>query len=392
MKKRSPAKVSRAAINRRGSLALVKKVSRAKVIRRNPQKLAIKRIIRQKRAIHRKLLLHPVTVLILLCAVVFVATWTFGTSADNYTVSATIQAAPLTEGAVITDPADGQTTTSSPTTVSGSCPTGSYVKLSDNNLFSGVDLCRVDNTFHITTSLFLGSNSLKAQDYNITDAPGPSTTGITVTYNQPIPPSPSPANPSTPAAPIISSSTEKVTDSQSNPLILQTDFQYNTSTTGTQFVWQLDVGGGTAPYIVTVDWGDGSSSTYTFTTDPIFTIAHTYTKIGYYPIKVASVDAAGQKRVLQLATVVRKPGSPVIVPPAATTQTPKPGIGHTSDLSLLNGVVNKFELTSKSWLWVAWPSLIIVSLMVVSFWLGERQEKKLLFRKVSHRPKPRKAH
>jgi hypothetical protein len=392
MKKRSPAKVSRAAIKRRGSSGLVKKVSHSRVIHRNPQKLAIKRIISQKRSIHKKLLLHPVTVLILLCAVVFVASWTLVTRADNYTVSATIQAPPLTEGAVITAPSNGQTITSSPTTVSGTCPTGSYVKLSDNGLFSGVDICRVDNTFHIVTSLFLGNNVLKAQDYNNTDVPGPATPGVTVTYTPPIPPAPSSSNPTTSTPPIISSNNEKVTDSQSNPLILQTDFQYNTSTTGTQFVWQLYVFGGTAPYTVTVDWGDGASSTYTFTTDPIFTIAHTYTKIGYYPIKVTAVDAAGQKRVLQLATVVRKPGSAVIVPPAATSQTPKPGTGHTSNLSLLNSVINRFEVTSKNWLWIAWPSLIIVSLMVISFWLGERQEKKLLVRKIGHSSRPRKAH
>ncbi len=372
------------------------KIITKRVIRRNPKKVALKRKIRKSRPVHKRVLLHPITVLLILCISVFVIDWTYRTVADNYSITATIQAPLITQGADITSVVDGQTLTSSPVTVVGNCPTGSYVKLSDNSLFSGVDVCRVDNTFHIQTSLFTGSNVLNAQDYNITDQPGPSTSNVTITYTPPAPPPPTPmptptSTPQNDQTVYGNNSSNSSTDT-SNPLILSSDFQYNTTTTGTLFTWQMDIQGGTPPYVVTVDWGDGTTSTYTFTEDPVFTITHQYAKVGYYPIKVTSKDATGQKRLIQLATIVRKKGAKSIIPPAASGSSNSNNGNSSSSTSGGNGSgkgsthplssITQFELSSKNWLWIAWPSLIVVTLMVISFWLGERQEKRVLYTKL----------
>jgi hypothetical protein len=51
--------------------------------------------------------------------------------------------------------------------------------------------------------------------------------------------------------------------------------------------------------------------------------------------------------------------------------------------------ITSFMQASKDWLFLIWPSLIVVILMIASFWLGERQELHIAFsmkrRKQYHR-------
>lgn len=121
-----------------------------KLTPQNSQKAAIRRKIRQNRPIHKRILLHPLTILVLLCITVFVGSLTYKSLADSYDVTAEVVAPILTQGAVITSPTDGQTLNTSPITVSGTCPNYAYVTLNDNNLFSGSAVC-VNGSFQIDT-------------------------------------------------------------------------------------------------------------------------------------------------------------------------------------------------------------------------------------------------
>jgi len=121
--------------------------------------------------------------------------WTYRAIAANYTVTALVPAPALTEGAVVTHPNDGDTFTNGSITVTGTCPSDSYVTLSRNNVFSGVAWCMSAHAFTITTDLFSGENVLQAQDYNVTDSPGPTTPAVTVTYKPIVKPTGSPSTP-----------------------------------------------------------------------------------------------------------------------------------------------------------------------------------------------------
>jgi hypothetical protein len=365
-----------------------------KVVRRNPQKLAIKRKIRQKRPIHKRVLLHPVTVLIVLCIAVFVATWTYRSLAASFDVTASVAAAPLTQGAVITSPSDGQTVSSSAMTVSGSCPDDSYVTITDNSLFMGSSVC-VNNIFQVATSLYVGTNSLTAQDYNADNDAGPSSPSVSVTYTVP-PPAPAPSNNSSsdtssqsPAAPAAAA-----TAATAPPLLLTTPVEYNTFSTQASFSWQVDLQGGVPPYVVTVNWGDGTTTTYTFDTDPVFTVTHTYATAGYYPIQIATRDAVGTKRTLQVATIIHRPGQTAAEAlsefsvSASTTGSPKTPSAKSPTVA---SSVTNFMQSSKDWLFLVWPSLLIVIMMIISFWLGERQELRIIFTLKRRRP-PRRVH
>jgi len=160
-----------------------KKKTPAKVI-------AIRKTIRARRPLHRHIALHPITVFALLCVGVLLVSFTLDVFAITYTITATVPAPSLTLPAVITSPADGFQTSTEALTVNGTCPDNSYVDLINNGSVAGTYIC-ASNTFQIALDLSSGDNQLQAQDYNVTNAPGPTSGTITVTYTPPSPP-PSP--------------------------------------------------------------------------------------------------------------------------------------------------------------------------------------------------------
>jgi hypothetical protein len=344
------------------------------------QKARIKTKIRQRRPLHKKLILHPVSVLLLLFVTVLLVQWTYSVVADSYDVSATVPASPLLIGATITSPTDAAVFSTQNSTVTGSCPDGSYVKLYDNNLFSGVDFCSAVGTFSIQISLYQGSNVLIAQDFNVTDQQGPATPGVTVTYTPPA----TPTSPATPPSPGSASSTGSSsgsasrntgtgstgssgsttgTNAQVPPLLIITDFHYKTFVLGSPFSWAISIKGGQPPYSPIIDWGDGSSFEVLKDAVSPLTIKHIYKSQGYYKIKVTVIDALKNSASIQLFALIRQPGSTGIITYGGVAQPP----GSSSALST-------FYDNSKVWLLAAWPALIILLLMATSFWLGERQE------------------
>ncbi len=287
---------------------------------------------------------------------VLIAGWTLRAAASDYSVTAKVPADPLTEGAVITDPADGFTTASSPITVTGTCPDSSYVKLIRNGVFSGVAGCTVSNDFTITTSLSAGSNSLQAQDYNITDDPGPVTPGITITYNPP-------ASPPAPSSNEESSPSQSSTSSQ--PLTVASDYHYQAFTTGATVTWDVQIGGGIIPYHLHTDWGDKTSSEQNVPAASTVTLKHTYAQPGYYAVKVYVTDHTPKTILIQLVAFIRQPGAGGVIVPG--TSIPGGTTGSSNNpLTIIFG-------SSDIWLWIAWPTYITVVLMAISFWLGERQ-------------------
>jgi hypothetical protein len=124
----------------------------------------------QKRRLH---LPWPFVSFILLSIGVLLLGWTFQTTADNIHVTAKVSA-PLPAGpATITSPGDGSRFSDVPITVSGTCPTDTYIKLYRNDFFSGTAICTTDGNFTLDTDLFPGMNKLQARVYNLTDDEGP---------------------------------------------------------------------------------------------------------------------------------------------------------------------------------------------------------------------------
>lgn len=141
---------------------------------------------RSARPIHKRVLLHPFTVFVLLCVGVLVAGSTFRGQAATYDVTATVPAPALTGPAVITGPSNNQRVNSPEVQVQGDCPAGSYVKLYRNAAFSGATLC-ANGHFSLQTLLAAGANELKARVFNVTNQEGPTSAPVMTYFDLPNP-------------------------------------------------------------------------------------------------------------------------------------------------------------------------------------------------------------
>ena len=326
-----------------------------------------KQAVRKNRPVHHRFFLHPITAFLLLCVGVSIVNLTLRAQAGQYTITAKVSAATLTDAATLDEPTEGQVFTTSPIRVTGTCPDDSYVVLYRNAAMSGVAVCSTENTYDIETSLYPNYNILKIQAFNLTDDAGPLTPEITVVYLPPavIPPV-TPTSPRVPNPTTLNPATsttrpgEATTQNVGIPLLTSL-FNYQTFITGEAFTWVLDVAGGKAPYQIKTEWGDGTSSLQTVSSSTSLQIAHQYKKAGVYAVKVVAVDAAGNQSMLQLVAVIKDPVSLI----TATNALDDDGQSILSSGALL---------VAKNWLLIVWGTYVTVLLMSISFWLGEQQK------------------
>jgi hypothetical protein len=239
---------------------------------------------------------------------------------------------PPTRGATIDIPGNGQTFTSIPITVSGTCPSDLLVELFSNNIFVGATQCK-GGSYTLKIDLFSGKNDLIARVFDSLDQAGPDSNKVSVTYRD-------------------------ATFTQFGHVSLSSKYAKLGADPGTELDWPVILTGGTGPYAVSTDWGDGTSPTLQsvqFTGE--FIIKHTYKTAGVYNVIVRATDKNGTTAFLQLVGVAN---------------------GKVSQSTTTNGnatIILKKEL-------VLWPFLIIFPLIVSTFWLGRRYELLVLRRRI----------
>ncbi len=333
---------------------------------------------------------YPMLAMLLLVIGVLITSWTHIVMADtpvgspqlqaNLAVQASVPGSAPTQAATISSPLAGSHFQTTPILVEGTCPSDSntgYVSLYRNNFFSGSALCDASGRYQLSTDLFVGSNQLIAKVYSFTDIAGPESAPTTVYYEPAGAPSTS-SNPKTKSAAqgfsINSSPVQTGTTSPTVPLTLSTDFAIWGYYVGQPTVWQLDLEGGSPPYAIAIDWGDGSSGIASQEGGGLTHLTHTYQKPGGYRgsyiVKFTVTDGAGSQAFLQLLVVVNSRHPSTV---AATSPAGGGGFGDNFIHFLHNYI---------------WPSYGLVLLMLASFWLGERREYHLL---KPHHKRPRHA-
>jgi hypothetical protein len=428
-------------------------------------------------------LLHPFSVMVLLCVGVIIAGSTYQGFAATLNVTATVPAPLPTAAAQITSPSADLHTLAPVFNVTGNCPPQSYVKLYRNGSFSGVDQCHQQTLrFQIQTGLSPGVNQLQAKVFNVTDQEGPASPAVTLHYDY-IDPTP-PANPGNPGNPgqnptgngngddngnaspstvptslhvdtvdrrstdsssatsnrptvrgtappfsaievtfhsdpvvcktqadsagdwsctlqtalpdgwhsvdivAVTPSGERIVNpsfrimvqqsvpnllapAPSNPPVIVTGYTYRAYRPGEAFSWDVSLRQGQPPYKLQVDWGDNSRSTYAVDSHLPVTVSHTFptkTTADEYVIILNATDAKGAAApAVQLSAVVKGTDP---VGGAVTGSGPVSG--------LLNAI--------RDHLWIVWPTYIVVVLMVLSYWLGEREvyQRFMKRRRLSH--------
>lgn len=239
-----------------------------------------------------------------------------------------ISTAPPTRAASITTPRDGAVFTSTPITVAGLCVTGNLIKVFNNNVFVGSTLC-VSGSYSLKIDLFSGGNQLVVRVYDSLDQAGPDSNTVNVTFN----------------------------DAQyaqfASRVTITSIYANRGAFPGDELVWPLVLDGGTGPYAISVDWGDGSTpALQSQSVAGSFNAKHTYGNAGVYTVTVRATDKNGVAAFLQLVAVAN----------GAIQATDTTGKGIKATSAAGEAIV------------VWWPMLLLMALLPIIFWLGRRHE------------------
>lgn len=260
-----------------------------------------------------------------------------GPQAGSVGLKGTMPGAPPKIAATINTPHSGQHFTTTPVTVSGSCLANTLVEIYKNDIFAGSGSCSARGAYSIDIDLLIGQNTLVARVYDDLNQPGPDSNQVTVFYD---------------ALPTQASALAGL-NFNSAQLLLTTDAVYRGLFPNQQFSVPVQVLGGTPPYAVDIEWGDNSHKVTPRNDNITFTVQHTYTKAGVFPIKMQATDAFGRVAFLSVAAIVN--GQPGAAAPTISNKKPP----YSAVL-------------------VMWPLYTGMIACVGSFWLGERREKHAL--------------
>lgn len=245
-------------------------------------------------------------------------------SSGSVGLQGTISSAPPTRGATITTPGNGAVFTTTPITVSGLCPTGVLVKIFANNIFVGSVFC-ANGSYSVQVDLFSGRNDLVARVYDALDQAGPDSNVISVTFND---------------AQFAEFGTH---------VSLTSIYAERGAPPGQELDWPIVLSGGTGPYAISIDWGDGTATDLLSQAAPgTINIRHTYKSAGVYKVIVKATDKNGGTAFLQLVGQA-----------TGATQNNSKGSGGSAIVR-----------TQVIW----WPALAMVPLIFAAFWIGRRHE------------------
>lgn len=237
-----------------------------------------------------------------------------------------ISAPPPTSAPTISSPTNGQVVSTLPVEVTGICSGSLLVKLYKNNVFSGSDQCR-NGSYSITIDLFSGRNELVARHVDELDQQGPDSNIVAVTLND---------SANRPSLAERITVTSVYARRGANPAELLT--------------WPILLSGGTAPYALSVDWGDGTQNdVYSVPTAGEFTLKHTFSQAGVYRVLIKATDKNGTIGFLQLTAVAN---------------------GEIKDAQVAGAVESGRTITKVLWQ----PAVLALPFVVTTFYLGKKYE------------------
>lgn len=236
----------------------------------------------------------------------------------------TISSTPPTRAATIAVPSNGAVFNNVPITVSGLCPANTLVKIFDNNVFVGSAFCN-GGSYSLQINLFSGKNDLVARVYDSLDQAGPDSNTVSVSYND---------------AQFAEFGTH---------VSLTSIYAQRGAPPNQELTWPIILSGGLAPYAISIDWGDGSpTDLITQSVTGTFNIKHIYKNAGLYKVIVKATDKNGGTAFLQLL--------------AQAT-----GAGQSTSNKDKSETPVKVQV-----LW--WPALVMLPLIVASYFVGRRSE------------------
>jgi hypothetical protein len=184
-------------------------------------------------------------------------------------------------------------------------------------------------TYSLEIDLFSGRNDLVARVYDALDQAGPDSNTVTITFND---------------AQFLQFGTH---------VSLSSAYAERGAPPDIELDWPILLNGGTGPYALSVDWGDGSPSDLSSqATAGSINLKHVYKTAGIYTIIVKATDKNSGTAFLQLVGQAT----------GAVQHNDNNGSNHVP--------------IQKEIIW--WPILAMVPLIFGAFWVGRRYERRAL--------------
>lgn len=257
-----------------------------------------------------------------------------GPEAGSIGLTGRVPAPAPTTAATITSPKDGSHFNTSPITVSGTCPKGTLVEIYKNNIFAGSTECDSSGNYSIQIDPLFGQNSLTARVYDVLNQAGPVSRAVTIYYDYTL----------AGAAPA------SFLDLSGSQLLLDTDAAFRGSFPNQSLNVPITVIGGTPPFALNVQWGDSKNQVVPSATNTTVNTTHAYKQPGTYKITVQGTDSKQLSAFLTVAAIVN--GQPAVAVASASVPAKK--------------------------VLVLWPAFAVAATALISFWIGEKREKKLM--------------
>lgn len=205
------------------------------------------------------------------------------TDSGNVNVTGNVTGSPApTFKPTILSPKPGVTNTQK-TTVDGTCSPNLLVKVFRNNIFAGEVYCSAAGRFSVVITLFSGRNDLKVINYDQYDQAGPESDVVNVMY-QPI--------------------SSGVNQQKPTNILVEADYYLRQVSTGEDVFWTLTVTGGSPPYDIYIDWGDGKVDKDKLDIVGQRIITHSYAQSGKYNVLITVNDSSKASSVLQVTVLV----------------------------------------------------------------------------------------
>lgn len=214
--------------------------------------------------------------------------------ADEYDVNAVVPYDPPTQAAVIQQPVPGQVHEAQQT-ISGSCQEAApfpdfVVSIWRAGTLLGSATCD-GGAFSIPIILREGQNTLVARTITVTGDYGPDSDPLLLTLVLPIV-----AQPLPPSVQQPTSSTERnnaTNQGSLTGLVVSTERPFSIIGSDNSATVAVVVSGGQRPYILQLNWGDGTIESYSLAMPGTYSYSHTFQQTRVYKVHVSVKDALG---------------------------------------------------------------------------------------------------
>ncbi len=214
-------------------------------------------------------------------------------NAGNIVVTARNPAPIPTTPAVILSPTDGTVVSKARVLVSGTCPhtdPAVVVVITDNGVQTASTPCTASDTFSVPIIVSPGHHTLVAESWTITGDKGPDSDPVHITRIVPE----DQAHANDLSAGIAGSG---------NGLIVTIDEPFIIFGPAKDAIWLGTIKGGSLPYTVKMEWGDGTVSTYKLTTSGDQHFVHHYRSMRPHIITLLVTDSSGRGALQTYAAV-----------------------------------------------------------------------------------------